>query len=128
MRLLLDTHAFLWFVSGDDRLSSEARCHIEHPEHDAYLSVASVWEMAIKISLGRLSLQGAIAEFVVHYTTECRMGILDISVRHAAAVASMPWCHRDPFDRLLAAQCSVDQLTLVTADTAFDAYGVPRIW
>lgn len=128
MRLLIDTHAFLWFVAGDRRLSSRARRRIEDPANDKLLSVASVWEIAIKASLKKLTLSVSIDVLVKEGAVDNGIALLDIRADHAAAVTHLPWHHRDPFDRLLAAQASAERLTLVSADTAFDAYGAVRVW
>ncbi len=128
MRLLLDTHTFLWFVSGDGRLSARARRRIEDPAHDKLLSVASVWEIAIKLSLGKLALSVSLDALIQDGAIDNGIAMLDVRTEHALAVAHLPWHHRDPFDRLLVAQASVDALTLLSADAALDRYAVARIW
>lgn len=128
MKLLLDTHAFLWFIGGDERLSLTARTLIEDGANDAFLSVASLWEMAIKISLGRLQLAQPFEVFIPHQLSLNRVGLLGITISHTAKVAILPFHHRDPFDRLLVAQAQVEQMPLVSSDAAFDAYGITRLW
>jgi PIN domain nuclease of toxin-antitoxin system len=128
VRLLLDTHAFLWFLAGDSRLRASARRRIEHEGHEKLLSIASVWEMAIKQSLGKLMLKDPLAEVIEGGTLDNGIALLGISKDHALRVAALPWHHRDPFDRLLAAQALGDDLSLLTGDAAFDAYGVRRVW
>jgi len=128
MKLLLDTHAFLWFIGGDERLSPSARVLIENVSNDAYLSVASLWEMAIKISLGRLQLAQPFETFIPHQLSLNRIGLLGITMSHTAKVATLPFHHRDPFDRLLVAQAQVEQMPLVSSDPAFDAYSITRLW
>ena len=125
MKLLVDTHAFLWFVTGDRHLSRRARRAIESEE--PLLSAASVWEMAIKVSLGRLALPGPVDEYVVEKQAE-GFSMLSIDWPHAAAVERLPFLHRDPFDRLLAAQAITEHLSLVSADPVFREYGVKVIW
>ena len=127
MRLLLDTHAFLWFVAGDERLGRRARRTIEDDESEPLLSAASVWEMAIKAGLGRLTLPATVEEYVAMKLAE-GYTILPVEWPHAAAVERLPLHHRDPFDRLLAAQALVERLPLVTADSVFRRYGIKTIW
>lgn len=125
MKLLLDTHAFLWFVAGDKRLSRRARRAIEAEE--PCLSVASVWEMAIKVSLGRLVLPASVEEYMAEKRAE-GFSMLSIDWPHAAAVEKLPFLHRDPFDRLLAAQALTERLPLVSSDPVFREYGVKVVW
>ncbi len=125
MRLLLDTHAFLWFVTGDKRLSRRARRAIESEE--PFLSAVSVWEMAIKVSLGRLVLPAPVDEYVAEKRAE-GFSMLSIDWPHAAAVEKLPFLHRDPFDRLLAAQALSERLPLVSSDPVFREYGVKIVW
>ncbi|MBI5160229.1 MAG: type II toxin-antitoxin system VapC family toxin [Micrococcales bacterium] len=128
MRLLLDTHAFLWFLAGDRRLSGTARRRIEDSRHERFLSMASVWEMAIKSSLRKLDIDDPLAAVVDQGTRESGIALLRISKEHALGVADLPWHHRDPFDRLLAAQAIAEEMSIVSVDPAFDAYGVARVW
>ncbi len=127
MRLLIDTHAFLWFVAGDRRLSRRARLAMEAPDAELYLSAASVWEMAIKVGLGRLKLPAPVAAYVREKAAG-GFRILPVEWMHAAAVETLPFHHRDPFDRLLAAQSTVETIPLVTSDPAFKPYGVDIVW
>ena len=128
MNLLLDTHTFLWFIAGDLSLSKAARSAIEDEGNNLYLSVASLWEIAIKVSIDKLTLSEPFETLIPEQLAENGIELLDISVEHTALIASMPFHHRDPFDRLIAAQTKVEQMTLVSADDAFDAYGVTRLW
>ena len=128
MRLLLDTHAFLWFITGNDRLSSTAREAIENPVNANLVSIASLWEMAIKASLGKLTLHRPFREVVTTQMAESGFDLLRVEVDHLAELMNLPYHHRDPFDRLLIAQCRSDDLSLVTCDAAFGAYEVRRIW
>jgi PIN domain nuclease of toxin-antitoxin system len=127
VKLLLDTHAFLWFVTGDARLSRAARRALEAADNELILSAASVWEMAIKASLGRLTLPGSVEEYVAE-KVESGFGVLSVDWTHAAAVERLPPHHGDPFDRLLAAQALAEDLPLVTGDRVFGAYGVKVVW
>ena len=128
MRLLLDTHAFLWFCADDPSLSAVAKGRIEDARNDRLLSVASIWEMAIKVSLGQLQLSVELTELIARGAEQNGIGILDVTREHAVGVVALPFHHRDPFDRLLVAQAFAEGLTIVGADAAFDGYAVPRIW
>jgi PIN domain nuclease of toxin-antitoxin system len=128
MRLLLDTHAFLWFVIGSPNLSPAARALIEDAANEKLLSVASLWEMAIKSSLGKLTLSAPFDVLLPQQLDLNGICLLNITTAHAAVVAALPFHHRDPFDRLLIAQAMVEKLPIVTIDTAFDAYPVRRLW
>jgi len=128
MRLLLDTHAFLWFVAGDSALSRRARRQIEAPKNERFLSLASLWEIAIKHSLGRLTLAIPLSQLVERGAENNGVQLLAIERAHVVAVADLPFHHRDPFDRLLVAQAMSHDLAIVGRDEAFDAYPVTRIW
>ena len=128
MRLLLDTHAFLWFLSDDAQLSDQARKFIEDGANEILLSMASLGEMAIKISLGKLTIGGSFDAFIPEQLALNSIGLLAISLAHTAAIATLPFHHRDPFDRLLVAQSLVDSVPIVSRDGVFDAYGVTRMW
>ena len=127
MTLLLDTHAFLWFVTGDRRLSRASRAALEHEEARLLLSAASVWEMAIKASLGRLTLPARVEDYLAEKIAE-GFEMLPVDWTHAAAVERLPWHHRDPFDRLLVAQALTEKIPIVTRDRVFRRYGVRVIW
>ena len=121
MNILLDTHTFLWFVDDNLRLSQTARVLIESEDSQPFLSVASLWEIAIKISLGKLTLKQPYETFIPQQLALNGIGVLNIAMEHTAAVAILPFHHRDPFDRLLAVQSKIENMTLVSADPAFDA-------
>lgn len=127
MKLLADTHAFLWFVAGDARLSVAARRAMEDSDNEWWVSAASVWEMSIKASLGRLTLPSSVRDYV---SDKVRHGlrVLSIDWPHAADVERLPFHHRDPFDRLIVAQALVEDLSLVSRDSTFRKYGVRVIW
>lgn len=127
MRLLLDTHALLWFQAGDRRLSRSARSAMEATDAELVVSAASVWEMAIKASLGRLRLDVSVDAYVSEKFSRGYRA-LPVSVAHAARVETLPWHHRDPFDRLLAAQALVERTKLITRDRVFKKYGVTVVW
>lgn len=128
MNILLDTHAFLWFVDDDPRLSQPAQALIEAEESQPFLSAASLWEIAIKISLGKLILKQPYDIFIPHQLALNGISILNITIEHAAAIAILPFHHRDPFDRLLAVQAKIEKMILVSADPIFDAYEIKRVW
>ena len=127
MKVLLDTHALLWFQAGDRRLSRAARAAMEDEDAELIVSAATVWEMAIKVSLGRLRLGTTVAAYM---TDKVAQGyrLLSISGAHAAQVEELPWHHRDPFDRLLAAQALAEGCPLITRDRAFRKYGIEIVW
>jgi PIN domain nuclease of toxin-antitoxin system len=127
VKLLVDTHAFLWFVAGDRQLSATARRALEDDENEWWLSVASVWEMAIKAGLGRLTLPAPVHDYI---GDKVRQGLRVLSVDwpHAAGVERLPSHHRDPFDRLIAAQALADGLAVVSRDAVFRRYGVTVVW
>jgi PIN domain nuclease of toxin-antitoxin system len=128
VRILLDSHAFLWFILGDQRLSDRARVAIAAADTDVLISPATLWEMAIKVRLGRYTLPGPFGPFMDTQLTSNRIRLLPIEVRHTAILASMPFHHRDPFDRLIVAQALAESIGVVSVDAMLDAYGVSRLW
>ena len=128
MHLLLDTHALLWFALDAPQLSSTAKKLIEDVSNEKFVSPASYWEIAIKISTGKYSLNEPFETFMNRVIAQHQFPILEVKVAHAALVSAMPFHHKDPFDRLIAAQALVEQVPLVSGDTIFDAYGVTRLW
>ena len=128
MRLLLDTHAFLWFIMGDPSLSASARALIEDVANERFLSVAGLWEMAIKVSLGKLTLSAPFDVLIPQQLTLNGIGLLGMRVDHATVVSTLPFHHRDPFDRLIIAQAVVEGMPILNIDTAFDMYAVKRLW
>jgi len=128
MRLLLDTHSFLWFAEDDPRLSATARALIEDAANEVLLSLGSVWEIAIKVSRGKLQLDQPLLTLVQQEVRLDGMVLLAITLDHLAVVSTLPFHHRDPFDRLLVAQAQVEAVPLVSVDTALDSYGITRLW
>ncbi len=128
MALLLDTHAFLWFVNDDPRLSSVAAERIAEPKERVVVSVVSAWEITIKMGLGKLAVNRPLRQFWRENLALNAFEPLEITIDHVLAVEDLPPHHRDPFDRLLIAQARTEDLDLVSADGIFDAYGVPRVW
>jgi PIN domain nuclease of toxin-antitoxin system len=127
LKLLLDTQIVLWFSAGDSRLTAKVRTTLEQPRAELHISSASVWEMAVKSSLGKLDLPKSLGPFMEDCWED---GFLPLPVdwRHAAAVQALPFHHRDPFDRILAAQAQVEGMTLVSSDKAFKAYKIHLLW
>jgi PIN domain nuclease of toxin-antitoxin system len=128
MRLLLDTHAFLWFVLGDAQLRSTARSYIPDSAHAKLISPASYWEIAIKVSLGKYRLNASYELCMQRGIEGNGFEILPIEPKHTVALTALPFHHRDPFDRLLIAQAMVEQVPIVSRDTAFHAYPITRLW
>ena len=127
MKLLLDTHAFLWFIDDNPRLSARAKGLLES-DADLLLSVASLWEISIKVSIGRLTLAQPYDIFIPQQLTNNAIEILPISLAHLGVVSTLPFHHRDPFDRLIIVQAMIEQLPIISIDEAFDAYSVKRLW
>ena len=128
MRMLLDTHAFLWFLLDDPKLSTTARNAIIGPDNDIAISPATYWEIAIKISLNKYTLPEPYEEFIEREIVTNQFYILPIVPRHTAVLTTLPFYHRDPFDRLIIAQAMVEQIPVISGDAAFVAYPVTCIW
>lgn len=128
MSLLLDTQALLWFILDDDRLSRTAQERIIAAEEMVFVSPASLWEIAIKISLGKYALPMPFATFWEEQLSANGFILLPISILHTARVADLPFHHRDPFDRLIIAQSLVEQIPVISSDGMFADYGVEQIW
>lgn len=128
MRFLLDTHAFLWFVLNDPRLSQETLKLISDPKNDLLISPASYWEIAIKVSLGKYEIPGSFQSWMEHQILTNNFEILPIRIAHTAKVATLSFHHRDPFDRLLVAQALSEQIPIISADGKLDLYSVERRW
>jgi PIN domain nuclease of toxin-antitoxin system len=126
--LLLDTHAFLWFCQDDPLLSVSAKELIEDAGNRKLLSVASCWEIAIKAGLGKLKLGEPSAVYIPAALSRTGFQLLPISLTHATAVESLPLHHREPFDRLLVVQATIEAISIVSVDVMFDSYGVSRMW
>ncbi|OGW14828.1 MAG: twitching motility protein PilT [Nitrospinae bacterium RIFCSPLOWO2_12_FULL_45_22] len=128
MKLLLDTYSFLWFIMGSPKLSEKARALIEDRSNEKLFSIASLWEMAIKLSLGKLSLAQPFDVLIPQQLSINGIGLLDIKMGHITVVSTLPFHHRDPFDRLLVGQSMFERLPVLSADPSFDAYPVDRLW
>ena len=126
-KFLLDTHALIWFLEGDIQLSSTAKTLILDTNNQLFVSVASLWEMAIKMSIGKLTLAHSIEQIIARLPLEF-IELLPIEVPHILAIQKLPFHHKDPFDRLLIAQTEAEALTIISNETLFDQYAVKRIW
>ncbi len=128
MKLLLDTHSFLWINENSARLSQTVRDLCASGEHEFYLSIASPWEMQIKHQLGKLSLTMPVEELVAKNMHENNIQLLPIELAHINYLQQLPTHHKDPFDRIIIAQAIIEGLSVVTVDRAFADYAVPVIW
>jgi PIN domain nuclease of toxin-antitoxin system len=128
MKYLLDTHAFLWFVTDDDKLSSKARSIIKNSNNEVYFSAASAWEMSIKIRLGRLTIEEGLEPFIVKQLAENKFSTLAITIFHSIYTSKLPEIHKDPFDRMIIAQAQVEDLSLISKDKNIKKYKVPVVW
>jgi len=128
MKLLLDAHTFLWFVWDEVQLTNDAKALIVNPTNQKLISTATYWEIAIKVSIGKLDLGEPYRAFMHREIARNHFDLLHVSVDHAAAVSVLPFHHRDPFDRMLISQAMVEQMPIVSGDRAFDAYPITRLW
>ena len=128
MRLLLDTHVWLWMIAERERFDAETAEMLENAANELLLSAASSWEIAIKYSLGKLTLPAPPAKYVPRQIAKTGVTPLLVEHSHALRVAGLPSHHRDPFDRLLVAQAELEGVTLLTADRKFEPYGIPIEW
>lgn len=130
MNLLLDTHTFLWFADQQQsaNLPLATKGLIEDQQNSVFLSLASAWELAIKVSIGKITLSEPVRALIEFHVTTNDIRLLPLSLPHIDLLEKMPFHHKDPFDRLLIAQAKVESLALVSADKLFDSYGVNRLW
>ncbi len=128
MNLLLDTHALLWFLTNDPGLSAVARSAVEDERNRSFVSAASLWEIAIKVALGKLTLPAPYARIFPEQLELNGLPLLPITPGHCATLLTLPFHHRDPFDRMLLAQARAESLTVVSDDSQFGAYGQPLLW
>ena len=128
MKLLLDTHSLIWFFSGDPKLSNTARIYMEDVNHQKLISLATVWEMAIKQSKNKLTLALPLEDYIQQKLKIEDFELLPIHLNHLAIISTLPFHHNDPFDRLIIAQAMVEKIPILSRDLAFDSYGVKRIW
>ncbi|NET56282.1 MAG: type II toxin-antitoxin system VapC family toxin [Symploca sp. SIO2E6] len=128
MKFLLDTHTLIWFFSGNPNLSNTVREIIEDTNNQKLISLASVWEMAIKQSKGKLTLSLPIETYIMQKVSLEDFALLFIQLNHLGSISTLPFYHNDPFDRLLITQAAVENIPILSRDVAFDAYRVKRIW
>ncbi|MCE9552435.1 MAG: type II toxin-antitoxin system VapC family toxin [Planctomycetes bacterium] len=128
MNLLLDTHALIWAVENPAKLGSVARPQIEDPSNTLLLRSASIWELAIKVSLGKLTLTLPFEQWITVAMRDLDIVLLPITVEHTVMLASLPWHHRDPFDRMLAAQSQIENIPIISNDRDLEAYGISKLW
>ncbi|MHB8971231.1 MAG: type II toxin-antitoxin system VapC family toxin [Pirellulaceae bacterium] len=128
MKLLLDTHSFLWFVTDDPQLSANAQSLIADPGNEIVVSPASYWEVAIKVSIGKYPLNLPFGQFFTQGIEGNDFSTLPVELRHAEVLASLPMHHKDPFDRMIISQAIAEQIPVVSVDARFDSYGVTRLW
>jgi PIN domain nuclease of toxin-antitoxin system len=128
MRLLLDTHTLLWWLSEDSSLPQSARKLIANKNHDVLVSAASAWEIATKVRLGKLPVAVDLAHEFSAYLERERFETLAVSAEHGIRAGLLPGPHKDPFDRMLIAQALAENLAIVSNDVVFDGYGVKRVW
>lgn len=127
MDLLLDTHALIWFLNGDEKLSEKSKLAIEDPNNNKIVSFASIWEIAIKISVEKFKYPQGFKQFL-GLIEENGFEILQLSFEHTLVVSSLEFIHRDPFDRMLIAQCKCDDLVLITIDENIKKYNIRTLW
>jgi PIN domain nuclease of toxin-antitoxin system len=128
VKLLLDTHSFLWWITDDRRLPASARAILADPANELFLSAASGWEISIKCRIGKLHLAEAPEAFIPRHLSANNIQSLPVQMEHALRVSSLPPLHRDPFDRLLVAQSQLERIPLITADPAVSQYAVDVRW
>jgi PIN domain nuclease of toxin-antitoxin system len=127
MDLLLDTHSLIWFLNGDEKLSEKVKLAIVDPANSKYVSIASIWEIAIKISLDKFRFPKGFKHFLDMIESN-GFEILPITFEHALVLSTLEFFHRDPFDRLLIAQCKSDNLVILTRDENIKRYNINSIW
>ena len=127
MNILLDKHTFIWFFNGDEQLSLKAKRMIEDPKNQKYVSIASIWEVAIKIGLKKLVFDGNTNEIADLMKQNC-FQLLNISIGHTTVYESLEFVHRDPFDRILVAQAIVEKMIIITRDENIQRYSVKTNW
>jgi PIN domain nuclease of toxin-antitoxin system len=128
MRLLLDTHILIWAVDQPTNLSTAAATTLQDPANERFLSAGALWEIAIKVGLGKLTLSQPYRQWIEKAIADLRLAVLPITIDHAEVLTGLPHHHRDPFDRLLVAQSLVEIMPLVSADSQLDSYAITRIW
>ena len=128
MNVLLDSHAFLWFVWEDPQLTASAKALIENPANRKFVSIATCWEIAIKVGVKKLNLGEPATTFLPRELSMNKFDVLGIELAHVTFIETLPPHHKDPFDRLLIAQSLLETMPIVSADAMLDPYGVTRLW
>ena len=128
MRYLLDTHAFLWFVLDDERISAKAKLIIEDSKNKIYFSAASAWEIAIKTELARLKIKGDLDSFIIEQLSINSFVPLSITISHSLYTQRLPQIHKDPFDRIIIAQSELENLPLISKDKKIPKYKITTVW
>ncbi|MBN3909116.1 MAG: type II toxin-antitoxin system VapC family toxin [Nostoc sp. NMS1] len=128
MKLLLDTQCWLWWFTQPELLNEAAIAHIADETNELWLSVASIWEMGIKVAIGKLPLADPLDSYISSRMMVLAMRSLEITASHALQAAALPLHHRDPFDRMLIAQAQIEEMTLVSADSMFNQYDISLLW
>jgi len=128
MRLLIDSHALIWYVDQDHLLSPASHAAMTDPSNDLLLSAGSIWEIAIKVGLGKLLLSLPYKLWMTSAASDLALTVLPITLDHADVQAALPRLHGDPFDRLLVAQAMVEQVSIISCDRHMDLYGITRLW
>ena len=128
MKYLLDSHVLFWIITGDLQLSRKAKNIYLDEKNKIFISIASLWEIAIKISLNKLSISMRLPEFVQEHVIANEISIMPIELTHIYNLENLPFYHRDPFDRLIIAQSMAEKINILSNDTVFDRYPVKRIW
>ena len=128
MKLLVDTHTLLWSVDEPAKISVPAMAVLQYPNNDRYVSAATIWELAIKVGLGKLTLSKPYRPWIEEAIYDLAMEILPVTIEYADFQATLPPHHKDPFDRMMISQSLVESIPIVTIDAVFDSYGVKRIW
>ncbi|RYE20517.1 MAG: type II toxin-antitoxin system VapC family toxin [Sphingobacteriaceae bacterium] len=123
MRILIDTHILIWYLDGNDKLSDKLYYQLNDVQNDVFISIVSLWEIAIKMNIGKLSLSQSLIE-IQDYLTSKEFILLEVKFTHLNTLSTLPLHHKDPFDRLLIAQAIAENLTLISADQHFQAYAV----
>lgn len=127
MNYLLDTHALIWFLNGEEHLSEKSKKVIENPENSLFISIATIWELAIKISLGKFKFDQGFKQFL-ELIEENGFEVIPISLEHALRLSTLEFLHRDPFDRLIVVQAMTDNLTVITRDEYMEKYSISTLW
>jgi len=128
VRVLLDTHTFIWFIMDNPALGPEARKLITNPENEVMVSLVTPWEIAIKMSLGKLDMEATFDELFPAQIQINDFTLLPIEISHFDRLVNLPWHHRDPFDRLMIAQSLAEDMPILSRDSSFDAYNLERLW